>query len=78
MVDVFVHRTGLDIAAVEERRDLVQIITDGGKLQCDGFDLIRVDIEYSHGLSSASALQIQRGSSRHLLPAGVKVHVLFL
>lgn len=32
----------------------------------------------SHGLLSASALQIQRGSSRHLLPAGVKVHVLFL
>ena len=35
-------------------------------------------IDDSHGLSSASALQTQRGSFLHLLPAGVKVHVLFL
>ena len=46
MVDVFVHRTGLDTAAVEERRDLVQIIPDGGKLPCDGFNFVWVDIEH--------------------------------
>ena len=44
MVDVFVHRTGLDTAAVEERCDLVQVVPDGGKLPCDSFDLVRVDI----------------------------------
>ena len=44
MVDVFVHRTGLDTAAVEESRDLVQVVSDGGKLPCDGFDLVRVDM----------------------------------
>ena len=38
MVDVFDHSTRLDTAAVEERRDLVQIIPDGGKLPCDGFN----------------------------------------
>ena len=46
MVDVFVHRTGLDTAAVDESRDLVQVVSDGGKLPCDGFDLVRVDIEH--------------------------------
>lgn len=46
MVDVFVHRMGLDTAAVEESCDLVQVVSDGGKLPCDGFDLVRVDIEY--------------------------------
>ena len=76
MVDVFVHRTGLDTAAVEESCDLVQVVSDGGKLPCDCFDLVRVNVE--RGLSSASALQTQRGSFLHLLPAGVKVHVLFL
>ena len=78
MVDVFEHSARLDTAAVEERRDLVQVVPDGGKLPCDGFDLVRVDIEYIRGirdLSSASALQIQRASFRHLRPAGVKVHV---
>ena len=44
MVDVFVHRTGLDTAAVEERCDLVQVVPDCGKLPCDSFDLVRVDI----------------------------------
>ena len=38
----------------------------------------RTHTRYSRGLSSASALQTQRGSFLHLLPAGVKVHVLFL
>lgn len=46
MVDVFEHSARLDTAAVEERRDLVQVVPDGGKLPCDGFDLVRVDIEY--------------------------------
>ena len=46
MVDVFVHRTGLDTAAVEERCDLVQVVPDCGKLPCDSFDLVRVDIEH--------------------------------
>ena len=50
MVDVFVHSTRLDTAAVEERRNLVQIIPDGGKLPCDGFDLVRVDIEHIRGM----------------------------
>ena len=35
MVDVFEHSARLDTAAVEERRNLVQIIPDGGKLPCD-------------------------------------------
>ena len=46
MVDVFVHRTGLDTAAVEERCDLVQVVPDGGKLPCDGFNFVWVDIEH--------------------------------
>lgn len=45
MVDVFEHSARLDTAAVEERRDLVQIIPDGGKLPCDGFNFVRVDID---------------------------------
>ena len=45
MVDVFEHSARLDTAAVEERRDLVQIIPDGGKLPCDGFNFVRVDIK---------------------------------
>ena len=53
MVDVFVHRTGLDTAAVEECRDLVQVVPDGGKLPCDGFDLVRVDIEHIRGIHTA-------------------------
>ena len=44
MVDIFEHCTRLDTATVEERRDLVQVVPDGGKLPCDGFDLVRVDI----------------------------------
>ena len=70
MVDIFEHSARLDTAAVEEHRDLVQIIPDGGKLPCDSFDLVRVDIEHIR--------DIQKGSFLHLLPAGVKVHVLFL
>lgn len=50
MVDVFVHRTGLDTAAVEESRDLVQVVSDGGKLPCDCFDLVRVDVEHIRGM----------------------------
>ena len=50
MVDVFVHRTGLDTAVVEESRDLVQVVSDGGKLPYDGFDLVRVDIEHIRGI----------------------------
>ena len=50
MVDVFEHSARLDTAAVEERRDLVQVVPDGGKLPCDGFDLVRVDIEYIRGI----------------------------
>lgn len=53
MVDVFVHRMGLDTAAVEESCDLVQVVSDGGKLPCDGFDLVRVDIEYIRGIHAA-------------------------
>ena len=49
MVDVFEHSARLDTAAVEERRDLVQIIPDGGKLPCDGFNFVRVDIEHIRG-----------------------------
>ena len=33
MVDVFEHSARLDTAAIEERRDLVQVVSDGGKLQ---------------------------------------------
>ena len=50
MVDVFVHRTGLDTAAVEESCDLVQVVSDGGKLPCDCFDLVRVDVEHIRGM----------------------------
>lgn len=46
MVDVFVHRTGLDTAAVEESCDLVQVVSDAGKLPCDCFDFVRVDVEH--------------------------------
>lgn len=46
MVDVFEHSARLDTAAVEERCDLVQVVPDGGKLPCDSFDLVRVDIEH--------------------------------
>ena len=46
MVDVFEHSARLDTAAIEERRDLVQVVPDGGKLPCDSFDLVRVDIEH--------------------------------
>lgn len=49
MVDVFEHSARLDTAAVEERRDLVQVVPDGGKLPCDSFDLVRVDIEHIRG-----------------------------
>ena len=34
MVDVFVHRMGLDTAAVEESCDLVQIVPNVRKLSC--------------------------------------------
>lgn len=81
MVDVFVHRTGLDTVAVEESRDLVQVVSDGKELPCDCFDLVRVDIEHIRGIHTAFHQHLRRklrGSSRHLLPAGVKVHVLFL
>ena len=44
MVDIFEHSARLDTAAIEERRDLVQVVSDGGKLPCDCFDLIRVDV----------------------------------
>ena len=50
MVDVFEHSARLDTAAVEERCNLVQVVPDGGKLPCDGFDLIRVDIEHIRGI----------------------------
>ena len=53
MVDVFEHSARLDTAAVEERRDLVQIIPDGGKLPCDGFNFVRVDIEHIRGIHAA-------------------------
>ena len=46
MVDVFEHSARLDTAAIEERRDLVQVVSDGGKLPCDGFNFVRVDIEH--------------------------------
>ncbi len=39
MVDVFEHRTGLDTAVVEESRDLVQVVSDGGKLPCDAINV---------------------------------------
>lgn len=38
MVDIFEHCTRLDTATVEERRDLVQVVPDGGELPCDSFD----------------------------------------
>ena len=53
MVDIFEHCTRLDTATVEERRDLVQVVPDGGKLPCDSFDLIRVDIEHIRGIHAA-------------------------
>ncbi|RHP64892.1 hypothetical protein DXA66_00870 [Faecalibacterium sp. OF03-6AC] len=53
MVDVFVYRTGLDTAAVEERCDLVQVVPDCGKLPCDSFDLVRVDIEHIRDIHAA-------------------------
>ena len=53
MVDVFVHRTGLDTAVVEESRDLVQVVSDGGKLPCDCFDLVRVNIEHIRSIHAA-------------------------
>ena len=37
MVDVFEHSARLDTAAVEERRNLVQIIPDGSKLPSSGW-----------------------------------------
>ena len=46
MVDVFEHSARLDTAAIEKRRDLVQVVSDGGKLPCDGFNFVRVDIEH--------------------------------
>ncbi len=46
MVDVFEHSARLDTAAIEERLDLVQVVSDGGKLPCDGFNFVRVDIEH--------------------------------
>ena len=46
MVDVFEHSARLDTAAVEERCDLVQVVPNGGKLPCDGFNFVRVDIEH--------------------------------
>ena len=66
MVDVFEHSARLDTAAIEERRDLVQVVSDGGKLPCDCFDLIRVDVEHIRGMlpggSHASAVFPQRKS----------------
>ena len=53
MVDVFKHSARLDTAAVEERRDLVQIVSDGGKLPCDGFNFVRVDIEHIRDIHAA-------------------------
>ena len=53
MVDVFVPRTGLDTSAVEESCDLVQVVSDGGKLPCDCFDLVRVDVEHIRGIHTA-------------------------
>ena len=53
MVDVFEHSARLDTAAVEERRDLVQVIPDSGKLPRDGFNLIRVNIEHIRGIHTA-------------------------
>ena len=50
MVNGFEHSARLDTAAVEKHRDLVQIIPDGSKLPCDGFDLVRVDIEHIRGI----------------------------
>ena len=53
MVDVFEHRARLDTAAIEERRDLVQVVSDGGKLPCDCFDLVRVNVEHIRGIHAA-------------------------
>ena len=53
MVDVFEHSARLDTAAVEERRDLIQVVPDGGKLPCDCFDLVRVDVEHIRGIHTA-------------------------
>ena len=53
MVDVFEHSARLDTAAIEERRDLVQVVSDGGKLPCDGFNFVRVDIEHIRGIHMA-------------------------
>ena len=53
MIDVFEHCTRLDTAAVEERCDLVQVISDGGKLSCNCFDLVRVDVEDIRSIHAA-------------------------
>lgn len=68
MVDVFEHSARLDTAAVEERRNLVQIIPDGGKLPCDGFDLIRVDIEHIRGIH-VTFIRICAANSERVIPA---------
>ena len=77
MVDVFEHSARLDTAAVEERCDLVQVVPDGGKLPCNCFDLVRVNIEHIKVLRVAiivSALKFVRRScstvayKAHLLP----------
>ena len=49
MVDVFEHSTRLNTAAVEEPCNLVQVVPDGGKLPCDGFNFVWVDIEHIRG-----------------------------
>ena len=50
MVDVFEHSTRLNTAAVEEPCNLVQVVPDGGKLPCDGFNFVWVDIEHIRGI----------------------------
>ena len=61
MVDIFEHCTRLDTATVEERRDLVQVVPDGGKLPCDGFDLVRP-------VCIGQRLSAQAGGGRQLQP----------
>ena len=53
MVDVFEHSARLDTAAVEERRDLVQVIPDSGKLPRDGFNHIRVNLDHIRGIHTS-------------------------
>ena len=67
MVDIFEHCTRLDTATVEERRDLVQVVPDGGKLPCDSFDLVRVDIEHICDGLEGAVLLIKRHSRIHLI-----------